>query len=119
MHSNNNLLRQISEPCPSPHSSRSERIMKGGGGGNREQAPLQGAAPKSNQKDMIRAGPDNALILMLKSAQHVIITGRTARPVSVQVPVNPALYLHVYPLDEDVLDGATAGVYKFRTQQFF
>ena len=67
---------------------------------------------------MIRAGPDNAPILMLKSAQHVIIPGRTARPVSVQVPVNPAHYLHVYPLNEDALDGATAGVYKFRTQQF-
>ena len=66
---------------------------------------------------MIRVGPDNAPILMLKSAQHVIIPGRTARPVSVQVPVNPAHYLHVYPLDENALDGATAGVYKFRTQQ--
>ena len=32
--------------------------------------------------------------------------------------MNPAHYLHVYPLDEDALDGATAGVYKFRTQQF-
>ena len=32
--------------------------------------------------------------------------------------MNPAHYLHVYPLDEDILDGATAGVYKFRTQQF-
>ena len=67
---------------------------------------------------MIRVGPDNAPILMLKSAQHVIIPGRTARPVSVQVPVNPAHYLHVYPLDEDPFDGATAGVHKFRTQQF-
>ena len=86
--------------------------------GDKEQAPLQGAPPKSNQMDMIRAGPDNAPILMLKSAQHVIIPGRTARPVSVQVPVNPAHYLHVYPLNEDALDGATAGVYKFRTQQF-
>ena len=65
---------------------------------------------------MIRAGPDNAPILMQKSAQHVTIPGRTARPVSVHVPVNPAHYLHVYPLDEDELNGATAGVYKFRTQ---
>ena len=32
--------------------------------------------------------------------------------------MNPAHYLHVYPLNEDALDGATAGVYKFRTQQF-
>ena len=37
---------------------------------------------------------------------------------SVQVPVNPAHYLDVYPLNEDALDGATTGVYKFRTQQF-
>ena len=39
--------------------------------------------------------------------------GRTARHVSVQVPVNPAHYLHEYPLNEDALDGATAGDYKF------
>ena len=69
-----------------------------------------------NQMDMIRAGPDNAPVLMLKSAQHVIISGRTARPVSVQVPVNPAHYVHVYPLNEDALDGASEGVYKFRAQ---
>ena len=43
-----------------------------------------------NQMKMIRAGPDNASILMLKSAQHVITPGRTAKPISVQVPVNPA-----------------------------
>ena len=34
------------------------------------------------------------------------------------LPVNLANYLHVYPLHEDALDGATEGVYKFRTQQF-
>ena len=68
--------------------------------------------------DMFRAGPENAPILMLKSAQHVIISGRTERPVSVQVPVNRTHYLHVYPLNEEALDGANAGVYKFRTQQF-
>ena len=66
---------------------------------------------------MIRVGPDNAPILMLKSTRHVVIPGRTARPIHVQVPVNPAHYLHVYPLDENALTGAAAGVYKFRTQQ--
>ena len=59
-------------------------------GRGREQALLQGAPPKMNQMKMIRAGPDNASILMLKSAQHVITPGRTAKPISVQVPVNPA-----------------------------
>ena len=54
---------------------------------------------------------------MLKSARHVVIPGRTAKSVSVQVPVNPAHYLHVYPVDENATSGATAGVYKFRTQQ--
>ena len=68
--------------------------------------------------DMIRTGPDNAPILMLRSAQHIIIPGRTARSVSVQVPVNPAHYLHVYPVDDEAIHGATGGVYKFRTQQF-
>ena len=68
--------------------------------------------------DMIKAGPDNAPVLMLKSAGHVIIQGRTARPVGGQVPVNPAHYLHMYPLNKDALDGDIAGVYKFRTQQF-
>ena len=74
------------------------------GGGDREHAPLHGATTKVDQMDMIRVGPDNAPILMLKFAQHVIIPGRKARPVSVQVPVNPSHYLHVYPLDEDSLD---------------
>ena len=68
--------------------------------------------------DMIRTGPDNAPILMLSCARHVIIPGRTVRSVSVQVPVNPAYYLHVYLMDVDVLNGAPSGVYKFRTQQF-
>ena len=68
--------------------------------------------------DMIRTGPDNAPILMLRSAQHIIIPGRTARSVSVQVPVNPAHYLQVYPVDDEAIHGATGGVYKFRTQQF-
>ena len=68
--------------------------------------------------DMIRAGLNNAPVLMLKSAEHVIIPSRTARHVSVHVPVNLAHYLHVYPLNEDALDGVTPGVYKFRTQQF-
>ena len=54
---------------------------------------------------------------MLKSTWHVVIPGRTARPIHVQVPVNPAHYLHVYPLDENALTGAAAVVYKFRTQQ--
>ena len=66
---------------------------------------------------MIRVGPDNAPILLLKSVQHVVIPGRTAKSVSVQVPVNPAHYLHVYPVDENATSGATAGVYKFMTQQ--
>ena len=66
---------------------------------------------------MIRVVPDNAPILMLRSAQHFMIPGRTARSVSVQVPVNPAHYLHVYPVDDEAIHGATGGVYKFRTQQ--
>ena len=68
--------------------------------------------------DMIRTGLDNAPILMLRSAQHVIIPGRTTRSVSVQVPVNPAHYFYVYPMDVDALNGATGEVYKFMTQQF-
>ena len=85
------------------------------GGGDRDRVPLCGAPTKLNQMDMIRAGPDKAPVLMLKSAQDVIIPVRTARPESVQVPVNPARYLHVYPLNEDALDGATEGVYRRRT----
>ena len=86
--------------------------------GDRKQAPLGGAPPKTNQMDMIRAGPDNGPISMLRSARHVIIPGRTAQPISFQIPVNPAHYLHVYPLNKEALDGATAEIYKFRTQQF-
>ena len=65
---------------------------------------------------MLRAGLDNATVLMLQSAQYIIILGRKGEPVSVKVPVNPAHYLHVYLLNEDTLDGATEEVYKFRTQ---
>ena len=46
------LVAQISEPRSSPHRSRSDRKMEGGG--DREHAPLQGATPKLNQMDMIR-----------------------------------------------------------------
>ena len=63
---------------------------------------------------MVRAGPDTGPVLMLNSAGRVIIPGRTAIPDSVHVPGNPAHH----SLNEDPLDGATAGVYKFRTQQF-
>ena len=55
-------------------------------------------------------------ILMLKSTRYVVIPGRTAKPIHVQVPVNPAHYLHVYPVDENALQGAAAGIYKHRTK---
>ena len=114
------LITQISEPDIKFHCSRAENKVnnKQGEGEGRERAPLKGTPPKLNQMDMIRTGPDNAPILMLSSAQHIIIPGRTARSVSVQVPVNPAHYLHVYPVDGEAIHGATGGVYKFRTQQF-
>ena len=35
------LVEQISEPCPSPHRSRSERIMKGGGTGSKHPFKVQ------------------------------------------------------------------------------
>ena len=69
-----------------------------------------------SQESMIRVGPDNAPVLMLRSTRCVVIPGRTAKPIHVQVPVNPAHYLHVYPVDEHALQGATEAVYKFRTQ---
>ena len=80
------LVVQSTEPCPSPQRWRTENKIRGG---DSEQAPLQGAPPKLNQMDMIRAGPDNVPVLMLKSAQHDIIPGRTARPVSVTCESGP------------------------------
>ena len=61
-------------------------------------------------------GGDGAPILMLRSARYVVIPGRSARPIHVQVPVNPAKYLHVYPVDENAVQGAAEAVYKFKTQ---
>ena len=101
------LIAQILEPEIKYRCSRAEKKFNNRGGGGRERAPLKGTPPKLNQMDMIRTGPDNAPILMLRSAQHIIIPGRTARSVSVQVPVNPAHYLHVYPIDDEAIHGAT------------
>ena len=81
-------------------------------------APLRVAPPKLNQMHMIRTGPNNAPILMLHSPQHGVIQGRKARSVSVQVPDNPAHYLHVYLMVVEALNGVARGVYKFRTQHF-
>ena len=53
---------------------------------------------------------------MLRSARYVVIPGRSARTIQVQVPVNPAKYLHVYPVDENLVQGAAEAVYRFKTQ---
>ena len=87
------LVAQFTEPCPSPPRSRTENKMRGGGQGLTT-TPLW-CTPYDESNGYDQGGPDNAPILMLKSAWHVIIPGRTARLVRVQVPVNPAHYLHV------------------------
>ena len=110
------LIAQISEANIKCRNSRAQGKVHDNSRGGRDRAPLRGTTPELNQMDMIRTGLDNAPILMLRSAQHVIIPGRTAKSVKVQVPLNPAHYLHVYPVDEEAVHGATGGVYKFRTQ---
>ena len=52
----------------------------------------------------------------MKTAQFYTIPGKSARSIKVQVPVNPAAYLHVFALDDEAVHGAAEGVYRFKTQ---
>ena len=81
---------------------------------DREQAPLRGTPPKITPE--IRIGEGGAPVFGLRVAGYYTIPGKSARSIKVQVPVNPATYLHVYPVDDESLHGAAEGVYRFKTQ---
>jgi len=55
--------------------------------------------------------------MLLTSKNFVTIPKRTTQAVEVNVPINPASFINVQPLDENQLDGALPVVYRHKTQQ--
>ena len=55
--------------------------------------------------------------MLLTSKNFVTILKRTTKTVEVNVPVNPASFINVQPLDDELLDGALPVVYRHKTQQ--
>ena len=58
---------------------------------------------------------DGAPLLLVWSAEHVIIPAKTARGINVHI--NPAGHVAIHPVQDDQLDGAVPVVYKFKNQQ--
>ena len=55
--------------------------------------------------------------MLLTSKNFVTVPKQTTRAIEVNVPVNPASFINVQPLDEELLDGALPVVYRHKTQQ--
>ena len=55
--------------------------------------------------------------MLLTSKNFVTIPKHTTRAIEVNVPVNPAAFINVQPLDDELLDGALPVVYRHKTQQ--
>ena len=55
--------------------------------------------------------------MLLTSKNFVTIPKKTTKAVEVNVPVNPASFINVQPLDDELLDGALPVVYRHKTQQ--
>ncbi len=60
---------------------------------------------------------EGAPVMLLTSKNFVTIPKRTTQAVEVNVPINPASFINVQPLDENQLDGALPVVYRHKTQQ--
>ena len=60
---------------------------------------------------------DEAPLLLVWSAEHVIIPAKTARGINVHVPINPAEHVAIHLVQDDQLDGAVPAVYKHKNQQ--
>ena len=60
---------------------------------------------------------EGAPVMLLTSKNFVTIPKQTTRAIEVNVPVNPASFINVQPLDDELLDGALPVVYRHKTQQ--
>ena len=59
---------------------------------------------------------EGAPILLLTSRHFVTVPKKTTQAVECNVPVNPASFINIQPLDEGLLDGALPAVYRHETQ---
>ena len=62
-------------------------------------------------------GEDGAPIMLIRSTSCVLVPAKTAKGVEVTVPLNPADYVTVYPVNESDISGAVSGIYRHKTQQ--
>ena len=60
---------------------------------------------------------DGAPLLLVQSAEHVVIPAKTARGINVHIPINPAEHVAIHPVQDDQLDGAVPAVYKHKNMQ--
>ena len=62
-------------------------------------------------------GEDGAPILLIRSAECVLIPAKTAHGIKVAVPMNPAAIINIQPVDDGSLDGAVSGIYRHKNRQ--
>ena len=60
---------------------------------------------------------DGAPLLLVRSAEHVVIPAKTAKGINVHVPINPAGHMAIHPVQDNQLDGAVPAVYKHKNLQ--